>query len=79
MLYWNRKSSLSLRNKRDTETWIRNDEEKSSEFEIDLYLGKKTNLVVEKQELTRQFLKLEACSKKLIIYFKLSIEKFRQK
>ena len=51
MLYWNRKSSLSLRNQRDTETWIRNDEEKSSEFEIDLYLGKKTNLVALKKNL----------------------------
>lgn len=51
MLSWNRKSSLSLRSPRDKETWIRNEKEQSKEYEIDLYLGKKTNLVALKKNL----------------------------
>ena len=48
---WYRKSDLFFNKQRNTEIWLREDNNGIDEFEIDLYLGKKTNLIGLKQNI----------------------------
>lgn len=49
---WNRLTSMHLNGARDTETWIRRSEDgEFIEFPVDVYLGKKTNLLNLKKDI----------------------------
>lgn len=42
---WFKETSLNQQGTRDTETWIRKDGDKIDEYEVDIYMGKKTDLL----------------------------------
>jgi len=48
---WSKKTSLNQQGSTRTETWIRNEGNKDDDFEVDLYLGKKTNLLGLKKDI----------------------------
>ena len=50
-LEWQRNSPLSKKGKNQKETWIRISDNEIKNFEIDLYMGKKTNLIALKKNL----------------------------
>ena len=51
MMRWHKKSDLFINRDRNKETWIREDNSQTEEFGINLYLGKKTNLLGLKQNI----------------------------
>lgn len=50
---WNRVTSLYNKGNRDKETWVRNDNGLQESFDLDLYLGKKTNLLGLKKDIVQ--------------------------
>lgn len=45
MLKWQKLTSLNQQGEQDTETWIRNEKGDSESYDLDIYLGKKTDLL----------------------------------
>lgn len=54
MSNWFKKTSLSTSEENFTETWIREENEDSKSFDVDIYLGKKTDLISLKKDIVKK-------------------------
>ena len=54
---WYKQTSLAQQGNLDKEVWIRQDDEKIVKFDVDLYLGKKTNLLLLKKNIVENIQK----------------------